>query len=116
MGHSTRVLAALALCAAAGSRCPPLRDSRAPPKGQMVIGVHVTVAPRWLDPAETESAISPFLVLYAIHDALVKPMPAGPQTPCLAESWSVSPDGLTYDFVLRAGASSTTAIRSPPRT
>ena len=69
--------------------------------GQVVIGVHVTVAPRWLDPAETESAISPFLVLYAIHDALVKPMPAGPQTPCLAESWSVSPDGLAYDFVLR---------------
>jgi peptide/nickel transport system substrate-binding protein len=28
-------------------------------------------------------------------------MPAGPQTPCLAESWSASPDGLTYDFVLR---------------
>jgi peptide/nickel transport system substrate-binding protein len=69
--------------------------------GQMTIGVHVTVAPRWLDPAETESAISPFLVLYAIHDALVKPMPAGPHTPCLAESWSVSPDGVTYDFVLR---------------
>jgi peptide/nickel transport system substrate-binding protein len=69
--------------------------------GQIAIGVHVTVAPRWLDPAETESAISPFLVLYAIHDALVKPMPAGPQTPCLAESWSASPDGLTYDFVLR---------------
>jgi len=69
--------------------------------GQMTIGVHVTVAPRWLDPAETESAISPFLVLFAIHDALVKPMPAGPQTPCLAESWSASPDGLTYDFVLR---------------
>jgi peptide/nickel transport system substrate-binding protein len=68
--------------------------------GQIAIGVHVTVAPRWLDPAETESAISPFLVLYAIHDALVKPMPAGPQTPCLAESWSASPDGLSYDFVL----------------
>ena len=42
------------------------------------------------------------MVLYAIHDALVKPMPAGPMTPCLAESWSMSPDGLTFDFVLRA--------------
>ena len=41
------------------------------------------------------------MVLYAIHDALVKPMPAGQTTPCLAESWSVSPDGLAYDFVLR---------------
>src|SRR5262250_2215460 len=70
--------------------------------GQMTIGAHITIAPRWLDPGETESAITPFLVLYAIHDALVKPMPAGQMTPCLAESWTASPDGLTYDFVLRA--------------
>src|SRR6266851_7979396 len=70
-------------------------------EGQLTIGVHITLAPRWLDPGETESAISPFMVLYAMHDALVKPMPAGPMTPCLAESWSMSPDGLTYDFVLR---------------
>src|SRR6058998_2750722 len=71
------------------------------PDGQMVWAAHITLAPRWLDPGETESAISPFMVLYAIHDALVKPMPAGPMTPCLAESWSMSPDGLTFDFVLR---------------
>ncbi|HYS92174.1 MAG TPA: hypothetical protein VEL48_01990, partial [Candidatus Acidoferrales bacterium] len=36
-------------------------------EGQLTIGVHITVAPRWLDPGETESAISPFMVLYAIH-------------------------------------------------
>jgi peptide/nickel transport system substrate-binding protein len=44
------------------------------------------------------------MVLYAIHDALVKPMPAGPTTPSLAESWTASKDGLTYEFVLRRGA------------
>jgi peptide/nickel transport system substrate-binding protein len=70
--------------------------------GELTIAAHITIAPRWLDPGETESAISPFLVLYAIHDALVKPMPAGALTPCLAESWSATADGLTYDFVLRA--------------
>ncbi|HTO10930.1 MAG TPA: ABC transporter substrate-binding protein [Candidatus Binatia bacterium] len=70
--------------------------------GQMTIAAHVTLAPRWLDPGETESAITPFLVLYAVHDALAKPMPAGPITPSLAESWSVSPDGTTYEFLLRA--------------
>src|SRR5436309_6455915 len=73
----------------------------AAPEGTMTWGLHVTLASRWLDPAETESAITPFMVLYAIHDALVKPMPAGPLTPSLAESWSMSPDGLAYDFVLR---------------
>ena len=69
----------------------------------MTWAVHVTLAPRWLDPAETESAITPFMVLYPLHDALVKLMPQGLQ-PALAESWTMSPDGLTYDFVLRQNA------------
>ena len=71
--------------------------------GQISFAAHVTLAPRWLDPAETESAISPFMVLYALHDAMLKPMPAGHTTPSLAESWTASKDGLSYDFVLRAG-------------
>src|SRR5439155_1314681 len=58
---------------------------------------------RWLDPAETEGIITPFMVLYALHDALVKPMPAGQNTPSLAESWTPSKDGLTYEFVIRKG-------------
>jgi peptide/nickel transport system substrate-binding protein len=75
----------------------------AAPEGQMNFAAHVTLAPRWLDPAETESAITPFMVLYALHDALVKPMPGGLTTPSLAESWTASKDGLTYEFVLRNG-------------
>ena len=76
----------------------------AAPEGTMTWGVHVSLAARWLDPAETEGTIIPFMVLYALHDALVKPMPAGPNTPSLAESWTMAKDGLTYDFVLRKGA------------
>jgi peptide/nickel transport system substrate-binding protein len=75
----------------------------AAPEGTMTWGVHITLASRWLDPAETEGIITPFMVLYALHDALVKPMPQGPNTPSLAESWSASPDGLTYEFVIRKG-------------
>jgi peptide/nickel transport system substrate-binding protein len=75
----------------------------AAPEGQLTWGVHVTLAARWLDPAETEALITPFMILYALHDALVKPMPAGPNTPSLAESWSASKDGLSYEFVLRKG-------------
>ena len=44
------------------------------------------------------------MVLYALHDALVKPMPAGIMTPSLAESWTMSKDGLSYEFVLRKNA------------
>jgi ABC-type transport system substrate-binding protein len=73
----------------------------AAPEGTLTWGLHVTLATRWLDPSDTEAFINPFMVLYAIHDALVKPMPAGDNTPSLAESWTVSKDGLTYEFVLR---------------
>jgi len=76
--------------------------AHAAPEGQLTYAVHVTLAPRWLDPGETEAAITPFLVLYPLHDALVKLMPTG-MTPSLAESWTVSPDGTTYEFLLRAG-------------
>src|SRR5256714_697984 len=44
------------------------------------------------------------MVLYVLHDALVKRMPAVITTPSLAESWATSKDGLTYEFVLRKGA------------
>jgi peptide/nickel transport system substrate-binding protein len=76
----------------------------APPDGTLAIGVHVTLVSRWLDPGETEALITPFMVLYALHDALVKPMPGGISTPSLAESWTMAKDGVTYDFVLRKGA------------
>jgi peptide/nickel transport system substrate-binding protein len=81
----------------------PTLVAGAAPDGTLTIGVHVTLVNRWLDPAETEGLITPFMVLYPLHDALVKPMPAGRNTPSLAESWTQSKDGLTYDFVLRKG-------------
>ena len=75
----------------------------AAPEGSVTWGAHVSLATRWLDPADTEGTIIPFMVLYALHDALVKPMPAGLSTPSLAESWTMSKDGLVYEFVLRKG-------------
>src|SRR5262249_36561557 len=91
------ILLAAALCPFAGA-------AKATPEGTLTWGVHVTLAARWLDPGDTEAFITPFLVLYAIHDALVKPMPGGDNTPSLAESWTASKDVLTYEFVLRRGA------------
>src|SRR3954462_15915715 len=76
----------------------------APPKGELTWGVHVSLAPTWFDPAEATGIITPFMILYALHDAMVKLMPGKSLAPSLAESWSVSEDGRTYDFVLRDGA------------
>ena len=73
------------------------------PAGEMRWALHVTVAARWLDPAETEAFSTPFMVMYALHDAMLKPMPGGLTTPSLAESWTESKDHLSYTFALRKG-------------
>ncbi len=75
----------------------------AAPEGDVTWAVHISLAPTWFDPAETPSVITPFMMLYALHDAVVKPMPGNPLAPSLAESWTVSKDGLVYEFVLRKG-------------
>ena len=79
------------------------RLARAAASGQFVYGVHISLAPIWFDPAETQGIITPYMLLYALHDAVVKPMPGQPHAPSLAESWSAAEDGLSYDFVLRKG-------------
>src|SRR6185312_13833875 len=94
---------ALALAAFALSGGFPALARAAAPAGQLTWGVHVSLAPTWFDPAETSGIITPYMMLYALHDAMVKPMPGKPQAPSLAESWSASEDGLTYEFVLREG-------------
>jgi peptide/nickel transport system substrate-binding protein len=75
----------------------------APPEAQVTWAVGVSLPPAWFDPAEATGILSPFMVYYALHDALAKPMPGKAMAPSLAESWSASADGLTYEFVLRQG-------------
>src|SRR5215204_2385074 len=75
----------------------------AAPQGQLTWGVHISLAPTWFDPAETPGIITPFMVMYALHDAVVKPMPGEALGGSLAESWSASQNGQVYDFKLRKG-------------
>jgi len=94
--------AVCALLAVLAVAVPALAAPEAP-AGQLTWGVHISLAPTWFDPAETLGIITPFMVMYAIHDALAKAMPGNPTAPGLAESWQVSPDGRVYDFTLRKG-------------
>ena len=73
------------------------------PEGEMRWALYVTLSPVWFDPGEVTGQLTPFWILYAIHDALVKPMPGNLMSASLAESWTVSPDGRSYDFKLREG-------------
>jgi len=100
--HPGRWLGSLTLALTLAA-APLATPALAAPEGQMTWAVHISLAPTWFDPAETPGIITPFMVLYALHDALVKPMPGNPMAPSLAESWSASPDGLAYEFVLRRG-------------
>jgi len=94
------LFATLLVLVVSGLAAPP---ATAAPEGQMTWGVHISLAPTWFDPAETPGIGTPFMILYALHDALVKPMPGQAMAPSLAESWSVSKDGLVQEFVLRQG-------------
>ena len=94
---------ALALTAF-GLAAVPRSTLAADPEARLTWGIHVSLAPTWFDPADTQGIITPFMVLYALHDAVVKPMPDNPLAPCLAQSFAASEDGLSYEFVLRENA------------
>lgn len=87
------VLAGVALLALTGA---------ASAKDTLTLGM--VLEPTGLDPtAGAASAIRE--VTYAnIYEGLVKIDPTGEVKPALAESWTISPDGLTYTFKLRSNA------------
>jgi len=72
-------------------------------EGQVTWGVHVSLTPTWFDPAETVGTATQYVVLYAVHEAMVRPRAGQLAAPGLAESWTSSPDGLVYEFALRKG-------------
>ena len=92
----------LAWAVNAGGSGPAVAQTK--PEGEMRWALYVTLAPAWFDPGESVvGVITPFWVLYALHDALVKPMPGQRFAASLAESWTVSDDQRVYTFTLRPG-------------
>ena len=98
-----RVLATIALCALAAVADPHHAAAQTKPEGEMRWAMYVTVSAQWFDPGETVGQLTPFWILYALHDALVKPLPGNLRAPSLAESWTVSFDHRVYEFKLREG-------------
>jgi peptide/nickel transport system substrate-binding protein len=73
------------------------------PKGVMKGAWHHNISADWLDPSVCSPSIVNYCPLYFYHDALIKPMPDALYGPCLAESWTISPDYRVYKFKLRKG-------------
>jgi peptide/nickel transport system substrate-binding protein len=95
----------LALMAAAVLALGMAQDIAAQPSpaGEAVMAWPITIAPTWFDPSAAPPQITPFGILYAVHDALVRPLPGQKMGNSMAESWTESPDGLSYEFKLRHG-------------
>ena len=103
------LLAVLALAFVTGPGAVPPAGAA---EGQATWAVHVTLAPTWFDPAETSGIITPFMVLYALHEALIKPMPGNPMTPSLA--WDrICPVPSASSSAGEAYAGSTTTCSAP---
>jgi peptide/nickel transport system substrate-binding protein len=102
-GRRSLTVVVLALCALLLGGRGDEATAQAKPEGEMRWALYVTLSPLWFDPAEVSGFITPFWVLYGLHDALVKPMPGNLMAPSLAESWTVSADQRMYEFKLREG-------------
>jgi peptide/nickel transport system substrate-binding protein len=71
------------------------------PRERIVLRID-EVAVAEIDPAKSTDFIDSILY-FNLYDSLVAPGPGGKVVPSLAESWQVSPDGLTYTFRVRRG-------------
>src|SRR2546430_15635485 len=71
--------------------------------GEAVMAWHVTLAPTWFDPSTAPPQITPFGMLYAIHDAMVRPLPGSKMGASLAESWREGGGGRPDEVKVGAG-------------
>jgi hypothetical protein len=74
-------------------------SAQAAPQGQVTWAIHFTAAPTYFEPAEHQGIITPMMFYYALHDALVKPMPGNIMPPAWRSrgprarmGWSMSSD------------------------
>lgn len=91
------VLAAVLLLAAAAL---PLAQAHAQTRGTSLTKSHHQEPPNWNYWATSASALS-VPTFHNVQEPLVERLGDGSVAPLLAESWTVSPDGLTYVFKIR---------------
>ena len=73
------------------------------PAGEFTLAWHAGLSSSWLDPQDNPAMATPYNFAYALHDALVKTMPAGLNTGSLAEEWEWADDFSSITFSMRPG-------------
>ncbi|MDR2493658.1 MAG: ABC transporter substrate-binding protein [Spirochaetaceae bacterium] len=63
----------------------------------------IATEPRTLDPLSPSNTADGRSILFNVFEGLVKPAPDGSLVPAVAQSFTVSEEGLVYEFTLRAG-------------
>ncbi|MGX8698691.1 MAG: ABC transporter substrate-binding protein [bacterium] len=101
----TLLLTLALLCAALGSCQGSSTSENAEPARKAANEMVLAIAQDLDDTLDPHYSVSAGTkeIMFNVFEGLVKPDAAGNLIPALAESWEVSPDGLTYTFTLREG-------------
>ena len=73
------------------------------PEGEMTIGVHVGISPRWMNPQIMTAGLMSYELAWKVHDNMFKPMQNNVFTYALAEFYEMSDDFMTATVRLREG-------------
>jgi peptide/nickel transport system substrate-binding protein len=77
-----------------------VEGSAARPEGVLKYAIHWGMSANDNDPSTGGWSTTTEMQMRLLHDSLVKTMPEGLYVPCLAESWTTSPDSRVYEFKL----------------
>lgn len=94
------LLAALVLVACAPMAVAPAESSTGQPAAAQTL---ILASGRNLGPGNPHAYDSSMVLLDLLYEPLVRYAPDGSVVPALAESWTISADGLTWTFNLRQG-------------
>lgn len=73
------------------------------PEGELTVGVHVNVSPRWMNPQIITAGLMSYELAWKVHDNMFKPMQGNPFTYALADFYDMTEDFMHATLRLREG-------------
>lgn len=73
------------------------------PEGELTIGVHISISPRWMNPQIMTAGLMSYELAWKVHDNMFKPMPGAVFTYALADHYEMTDDFMQATLRLREG-------------